>query len=71
MTPINKYGRKRLEYLKMRQPQILKELEDHGILNIHLLYTQNRAICQMDKLMMAGMEKLEAEEYVLREIIRS
>lgn len=70
MVGLNKFGRQRLAYLENKKPGILKELKDDGILEKHLLHAQKRAIWQLDQLVMAGMEELDAEEIVLREVIQ-
>lgn len=69
MKDLDKFGAKRLEYLNRQKPQLLKELQDDGILQQHLLHAQRRAARQLDHLVIAGMEEFEAEEIVLREII--
>ena len=71
MTGLKKFGTKRFEYLKRRQPKILDKLEEHGILDVHLRYAQNRADQHLNRLVMAGVEEFEAEEIVLREIIQA
>ncbi len=69
MRKLNKFEAARLEYLRSRQPRILKQMEDDGVLRVHLYYAQKRADWKMDQLVMAGMEEFEAEKTVLREII--
>jgi len=69
MASINKFGKKRLEYLKSRHPQVLRKLREHGILESHLLYTQARAVRHMDRLMSAGFDEFEAEEIALQGVI--
>jgi hypothetical protein len=70
MTGLNKFGRQRLAFLRSRHPQILKKLEDHGLLQIHLYYAQKRAGWRVDQLVTAGMEEPEAEQVALREVIQ-
>lgn len=69
MRDLNKFGMERLEYLKRQKPQVLKELQDDGILEEHLLHAQRRASWQLDYLVMSGLDECKAEEIVLREII--
>jgi hypothetical protein len=71
MIELNISGTQRLEYLRSQQPKTLKELEDDGVLKIHLFYTQKRAGRKMELLVMEGMEESEAAEIVLREIIQT
>lgn len=70
MPGLNKFGRQRLAFLRSRHPQILKKLEDHGLLQIHLHYAQKRAGWRVDQLVMAGMDVPEAEQIALREVIQ-
>lgn len=69
MVSLNKFGKQRLKYLKSRQPKILRKLTDHGILESHLLYAQQRAAWQMKRLMRAGLKEFEAAEIVLQAVI--
>ena len=70
MTDLNKFGKQRLAFLRSRHPQILKNLEDDGLLQIHLHYAQKRAGWRVDQLVMAGMEEPEAEQIALLEVIQ-
>jgi hypothetical protein len=70
MPGLNKFGRQRLAFLRSRHPQILKKLEDHGLLQIHLHYAQKRAVWRVDQLVMAGMDVPEAEKIALLEVIQ-
>jgi hypothetical protein len=70
MTNLNKFGRQRLAFLRSRHPQILKKLEDHGLLQIHLYYAQKRAGWRVDQLVTAGLDMPEAEQIALQEVIQ-
>ncbi len=71
MASLNRFGKQRLQYLKTRQPKTLRELRDHGILESHLLYAQQQANWQMDRLRRAGFEEFEAEKIVLQVVIQA
>lgn len=69
MEHLDRFGKLRLDYLQARKPQLLMSMKQGGLLEAHLLKSQQCAKWELEQLVFAGMDEESAEHLVLQEVI--
>ncbi|MHB1400285.1 MAG: hypothetical protein ACYDAI_17645 [Trichloromonadaceae bacterium] len=69
MNQPNRFATLRLDYLQARKPQLLNSMRKEGLLEAHLLKSQQCAKWELEQLLFAGMDEESAEHLVLQEFI--
>ena len=66
---LNRFGRLYLNHLMSNRRAMFKELKADGSLHNHIKERSERASTQYESLLHHGMQSLEAEEMVLRDLL--